>query len=77
MSKFSNLYEQVFGEKYQKESYKYVAHSFNRTIVGKQYCSKCGLMALNNSFTRWAIDKGCMNYLHPSYRNQWKKSGGT
>lgn len=30
-------------------------------------CVRCGLVGLNNSFTRWCVDKGCNSTKHPSY----------
>lgn len=74
--KQSALYEMVFGEKYKKEQYKHEPHSFKEDcrITGKPYCSKCGLIALNNPFTRWSIEKGCLSELHPSYEAQRKKA---
>lgn len=36
-------------------------HTFDRTIANIAYCSKCGLVYLNNDFTRWCIKRGC-NY---------------
>lgn len=72
--KHAALYEKIFGEKYIKEVYKYEPHNFNGTIAGKKYCLKCGLVALNNSFTKWGIDKGCNNKEHPGYENQRKKA---
>lgn len=46
-----------------KEPYKLEQHRFHLDckIAGKQYCIDCGLIRLNNDFTRWALDKGC-NY---------------
>ena len=76
MSKHAALYEKIFGEKYVKESYKYIPHSFTKRIVGKQVCSRCGLIALNNKITQWAIDKGCNHSDHPSYRNKLKALTG-
>lgn len=67
--KTQDLYKLVFGESQQKETYKMVGHSFNKVIGGKQVCSNCGLVALNNEFTRWSIDKGCYADLHPQYKS--------
>jgi hypothetical protein len=51
-----------------KESYKMVGHQWSILKgVGKQYCTCCGLVKLNNKFTEWCIDKGCMNSVHPQY----------
>lgn len=36
-------------------------------------CKKCGLMYLNNSFTRWCIDKGCNYEYHSGYKAQMHK----
>lgn len=54
-----------------KESrvYKYVGHHFVPLKgVGKNYCTNCGLMALNNDITRWCIDKGCFHDVHSGYK---------
>tara|TARA_R110002020_G_scaffold186807_3_gene384894 strand:+ start:99 stop:311 length:213 start_codon:yes stop_codon:yes gene_type:complete len=51
-----------------KRTYKMVPHGPWVRFAGKQYCANCGLFNLNNKFTNWAIDKGCENYLHPSYK---------
>lgn len=68
--KSSDLYKHIFGEDMlRKEPYKLVHHSFNRQVCGKQVCSNCGLMALNNDFTKWCIDKGCNADLHPQYKS--------
>jgi len=32
------------------------------------YCKYCGLVYLNNRFTKWCIKKGCNNSYHPEYR---------
>lgn len=69
----SQLFETVFGEKLKKESYKMVPHNFGGKVVGKSYCLKCGLIALNNPLSRWATEKGCLNELHPSYRSKLKQ----
>jgi hypothetical protein len=73
INKHAALFERIFGEKYIKEPYKYEAHNFNRSIVGKQYCSKCGLIALNNKFTEWSINVGCNAEDHPNYKKERKK----
>ena len=66
--KSKDLYKIIFGEDHKKEVYKMVGHSFSKIVGGKQICSNCGLMALNNPFTVWCIDKGCYSDLHPNYR---------
>ncbi len=71
---YASQYEAIFGEKYIKEPYKYKAHSFNRSVVGKQYCSRCGLIALNNPFTKWAVRMGCNNADHSQFKSQLKKA---
>jgi hypothetical protein len=74
--KHSQLYETLFKEKYRKETYKFEAHSFiQNSRIGKPVCSSCGLIALNNSFTRFSIDKGCLSELHPSYEKERVKTG--
>lgn len=46
------------------------AHSFELRVGGKQYCSNCGLIALNNPFTDWAIRMGCRHKDHSQYENK-------
>jgi hypothetical protein len=48
-------------------------HTFDREIVGKAYCSYCGLLKLNNKFTQWAIKIGCDNRNHPDYEKKRKE----
>jgi hypothetical protein len=43
--------------------------------LGKRVCKECGLVWLNNAFTRWAIRLGCDNAAHPDYQNQRDKAG--
>lgn len=53
-----------------KEDYKYEPHRFVFSKqIGKQYCMYCGLVNSNTDFTSWAVQKGCLNELHPSYRS--------
>ena len=58
--------------------YKMEAHGPWKVMkgVGKQYCDKCGLMNLNNPFTKWAIQKGCDHDLHVSYKQMRKLTRG-
>ena len=52
----------------QKEEYTHESHVFVFCKpAGKQYCAYCGLVALNNDFTDWAVSKGCNYKLHSSY----------
>lgn len=55
--------------------YKMEPHSPKGLIVGKAYCVKCGLVYLNNDFTRWAIRVGCNNEEHPDYKRMRAKTG--
>lgn len=58
-------------------TYEYKKHSFiPLTGVGKQYCYRCGLVALNNPLTDWCVAKGCYHDDHPAYKSQVKKLGG-
>lgn len=53
-----------------KEVYEYKAHSFIHSKgAGKQYCVYCGLVNANNKFTDWAVQKGCLNELHPQFKS--------
>jgi len=52
------------------EEYSYEPHHYvNSPILGKSFCIYCGLINVNNKFTQWAHDKGCLNRLHPSYNS--------
>lgn len=44
-----------------------ISHNFSKKIKGIYYCSSCGLVQLNNDFTRWCIQKGCEYDIHPQY----------
>lgn len=55
------------------EKYEMIAHSWKLNVAGKQVCNTCGLVALNNDFTRWAMNKGCMNHLHPDFKNAYRR----
>lgn len=72
--KKNELYKAIFNEEYVEEKYKYEGHNFSRSVCGKPYCVKCGLVALNNDFSRWSVDKGCLSHLHPSYKSQKRKT---
>lgn len=53
----------------RKEAYKFEPHIFRTDIRagGKQYCLNCGLLSLNNEFSRWSVRMGCLNESHPDY----------
>lgn len=72
MPSSKETYKAIFGEEYQKPSYNLKPHTFKHTITGKQYCHSCGLVRLNNKFSQWAIDKGCLNEYHPDYQKMRK-----
>jgi hypothetical protein len=58
----------------KEEEYEYQPHKFIFwKTIGKQYCVHCGLVNTTNDFARWAVTKGCMNELHPSFRSARKK----
>lgn len=77
MATLKQVYEQVFGERYQKERYKMEPHNYSsgRKAGGKPVCSRCGLVALNNEFSRWSVGVGCLSELHPQYSRQRKRAG--
>lgn len=66
------LYQELFGESRKQEKYTYEPHNFSGKVTGKSYCVKCGLIALNNDFSRWSVDKGCNSDLHPQYKSKRK-----
>lgn len=52
-----------------KQPYKMKGHSWIPLKgVGKNYCSGCGLVALNNKITQWCIKKGCNFSDSPYYK---------
>lgn len=53
-----------------KQAYKFEPHHFERRAAGKQYCSYCGLFALNNSFSEWSMRVGCNHRDHPQYASK-------
>ncbi len=57
------------------EPYVFEKHRFTGRIVGKPYCVGCGLIAANNEFTQWSIDKGCNNEDHPQFQQKRKAAG--
>jgi len=62
----------------KKITYKMVGHTWRTSKnMSKQFCSGCGLVSLNNSFTRWSIDKGCLNEYHPGYKAARKRCSKT
>lgn len=73
MSKSKDAFKTIFGEVQQKETYQLKGHSFNGIIAGKPYCMGCGLIALNNDFSRWCADKGCYYDLHPQFQSTKKR----
>ena len=67
------------GVKVESEPYKHEPHTFVHRAGGKMFCHVCGLIALNNAFSDWAVKMGCMHKDHPSYqskRYQFTKLGG-
>jgi len=42
--------------------------------VGKSYCLGCGLVNLNNDFTRWCVRMGCNSDEHPQYIQKRKQA---
>lgn len=51
-----------------KITYKMIPHQFaQKKGLGKQVCKGCGLVALKNKLTQWAINKGCLNEYHAGH----------
>jgi len=67
--KQKDAFKSIFGTEYVKESYQMKGHSFNKLLSNKPVCSSCGLIALNNDFSKWCIEKGCYADLHPQYES--------
>lgn len=68
--------KQFMEDALKKDTYKYVPHGPWHILkgTGKQYCHKCGLIGLNNNFTRWSVDKGCFSELHPQFKSKKRSS---
>lgn len=47
-------------------------HNFTKDakVCHWQYCTKCGILALRNEFSQWAVKVGCNYADHPSYAAQ-------
>jgi hypothetical protein len=71
---FRDSYRDFFGEEYVEEKYKFIPHNLKGRVCGKHYCVKCGLVALNNHFSRWSVDMGCNSEYHPQYKQISKTS---
>ena len=50
--------------------FKVEPHNFSLRAGSYQYCCKCGLVAMNNEFSRWAMKTGCDNKDHPGYEHK-------
>lgn len=75
MANMKETYRQIFGEEMKKEPYKMVGHSFVlNSRIGKSVCKTCGLVALRNQFTDWAVRMGCMSEDHPNYGRERAKA---
>ena len=58
----------------EKETYTYEKHHFYPDKnAGKQVCAWCGLIALRNKASDWAVEKGCNYRLHTSYQSAMTK----
>lgn len=78
MSKQYTLTQQEVSEwlsdRHKKEAYKMKGHQWSVLKgAGKQYCKCCGLLALNNNITHWAIEKGCNYEDHPQWVSTLKR----
>jgi hypothetical protein len=73
-NKFHQTYKDLFGDDYQKETYRLEPHSFyfNKRI-GKSVCSYCGLVYLKNPLTEWSVRMGCLSSEHPQYESKRKQ----
>lgn len=51
-----------------KETYSYEPHSpVKSKAFPWLFCKHCGLLYLNNKFTKWSIRMGCNNIYHSDY----------
>lgn len=59
------------------EPYKMVGHSLHKTKKNPWLlrCRWCGLVAMKNRFSLWALRVGCENRKHPQYKQEWVASG--
>lgn len=57
--------------------YEYDPHKWIKcTAIGRDRCTKCGLLALRNKFTNWCIKMGCDNANHARYTYERNTCGG-
>lgn len=57
-----------------EEKYKLVSHRWSPLRgVGKQYCTSCGLVRLNNAISDWCVGRGCEYDLHSQYTSKVKQ----
>jgi hypothetical protein len=56
----------------KREPYKNEPHNFNYHLTGTayRYCVHCGLVAMRNELSQWAIKQGCNYKDHPSYSSK-------
>ncbi|MCI0558693.1 MAG: hypothetical protein MN733_09370 [Nitrososphaera sp.] len=59
-----------------KEAYKFEPHNMKGKISSWTYCNRCGLIALRNFFSDWAIRMGCNNEDHPLFAIKRKQFTG-
>lgn len=56
----------------ERDPYKMEAHNFTMAVGRTAYrgCWNCGLIAMKNEFSQWAIRMGCNHKDHPSYESK-------
>lgn len=58
----------------KQEPYTLEPHNFKTwKKIAWPICVKCGLIALKNPLTEWAMKQGCNHKDHPSYESQRMK----
>lgn len=68
MSRVQQEVLDLLNSRKSKPPYELQGHSWTPLKgVGKQYCKRCGLVALNNPFTDWCVRMGCNHEDHPQY----------
>lgn len=55
-------------------AYQLIQHTFiKRKYMTWLVCSSCGLLNLNNRFTKWCIKKGCLHEEHTDFERMRKQ----
>ena len=45
--------------------------------VGREWCTRCGLVHLHNELTQWCVKHGCDYDEHPQYKSTIRRLTGS